>query len=118
MVALVVTLLVAGLAATGRAASDPPPRLTILADSVLTAVEWNDAPLATLEKGFDVYTDIGVCRRIAAPSCPYEGGRVPTLMDVINAMGVRLGPTVLVEIGYNDDLSTFSQDVDGAVQAM
>jgi hypothetical protein len=111
------TLVLAALAATGRAASDPP-RLTILGDSVLTAVEWNDAPLATLERGFNVYMDIGVCRRIAAPSCPYEGGRVPTLMDVINAMGVRLGPTVLVEVGYNDDLSTFSQDVDGAVQAM
>jgi putative Ig domain-containing protein len=113
-----VLLVVATLAATARAAADTPPRLTILGDSVLTAVEWNDAPLATLQHGFDTYMDIGVCRRIVAPSCPYEGGRVPTLMDVINAMGVRLGPTVLVEVGYNDELGTFSQDVDAAVQAM
>jgi hypothetical protein len=112
-----VLVVVATLAAAASAASEPP-RLTILGDSVLTAVEWNDAPLATLQRGFDTYMDIGVCRRIAAPSCPYEGGRVPTLMDVINAMGVRLGPTVLVEVGYNDELATFSQDVDGAVQAM
>src|SRR5437764_663256 len=103
---------------TTKCAAPAPPRLTILGDSVLTAVEWNDAPLATLQHGFDVYMDIAVCRRIAAPSCPYEGGRVPTLMDVINAMGVRLGPTVLVEVGYNDELATFSQDVDTAIQAM
>jgi hypothetical protein len=114
----VVLLVVASVAATARGAAPDPPRLTILGDSVLTAVEWNDAPLATLQHGFDTYMDIAVCRRIAAPSCPYEGGRVPTLMDVINAMGVRLGPTVLVEVGYNEELSTFSQDVDGAVQAM
>src|SRR3954464_8303512 len=108
---------VARLCAHARPAPGPPT-LTILGDSVLTAVEWNEAPLATLQHGFDTYMDIAVCRRIVAPSCPYEGGRVPTLMDVINAMGVRLGPTVLVEVGYNDELATFSQDVDAAVQAM
>ncbi|MFL5926546.1 MAG: putative Ig domain-containing protein [Gaiellaceae bacterium] len=117
-----VLLVVATLAATAGAASarlaTDPPRLTILGDSVLTAVEWNDAPLATLQDGFETYMDIAVCRRIVAPSCPYEGGRVPTLMDVINALGVRLGPTVLVEVGYNDELATFSQDVDTAIQAM
>src|SRR5438067_9582700 len=105
------------LGLTARAAADPP-HVTVLADSVLTAVEWNDAPLATLQRGLDVYLDVGVCRRISGVSCPYEGGRVPTLMDVINAMGVRLGPNVLVEVGYNDDLDSFAQNVDGAVQAM
>src|SRR3954447_9253825 len=112
-----VLLGVATVGASARGAT-APPKLTILGDSVLTAVEWNEAPLATLQHGFDTYMDIAVCRRIAAPSCPYEGGRVPTLMDVINAMGVRLGPTVLVEVGYNDELATFSQDVDASVQAM
>src|SRR3954447_16002421 len=92
----------AALAATARAAP-APPTLTILGDSVLTAVEWNDAPLATLQHGFDMYMDIGVCRTISGISCPYEGGRVPTLMDVINGLGIRLGPTVLVEVGYNDE---------------
>src|SRR3954468_1678647 len=114
-----VLLVVATVAASASERAAPaPPKVTIPGDSVLTAVEWNEAPLATLQHGFDTDMDIAVCRRIVAPSCPYEGGRVPTLMDVINAMGVRLGPTVLVEVGYNDELATFSQDVDGAVQAM
>jgi len=92
--------------------------VTVISDSVLTAVEWNEAPLATLQQGLDVYLDVGVCRTVAGVSCPFEGGRVPTLMDVIAGMGIRLGPTVLVEVGYNDEPRTFEQDVDRAVQAM
>jgi hypothetical protein len=111
-------VLVMALLALSARAAPAPPHVTVLADSVLTAVEWNEAPLASLEHGLDVYMDVGVCRRISGLSCPYEGGRVPTLMEVIDAMGVRLGPTVLVEVGYNDDLDTFQQEVDGAVQAM
>jgi hypothetical protein len=113
-------VLVAGvaiLAASARAAP-PQPHVTILGDSVLTAVEWNDAPLATLQHGFDMYMDIAVCRTISGVSCPYEGGRVPTLMDVINGMGIRLGPTVLVEVGYNDEPQKLEDEVETAVQAM
>jgi Putative Ig domain len=104
--------------ALGASAAPAPPHVTVIGDSVLTAVEWNDAPLAALQKGLDVYMDIGVCRTVAGVSCPYEGGRVPTLLDVIAGMGVRLGPTVLVEVGYNDDPATFGKNVDAAVQAM
>jgi hypothetical protein len=116
----VTAVLMMGVAALalGATAAPAPPHVTVIGDSVLTAVEWNDAPLATLQKGLDVYMDIGVCRTVTGVSCPYEGGRVPTLMDVIAGMGIRLGPTVLVEVGYNDDPSTFGKNVDAAVQAM
>lgn len=116
----VTAVLIMGVAALafGATAAPAPPHVTVIGDSVLTAVEWNEAPLALLQKGLDAYMDIGVCRTVTGVSCPYEGGRVPTLMDVIAGMGVRLGPTVLVEVGYNDDPSTFARDVDAAVQAM
>ena len=109
-------LALAAAAATGAAPAQP--HVTVLGDSVLTAVQWNDAPLATLQKGFDMYMDVGVCRTVAGISCPYEGGRVPTLMDVIAGMGNRLGPLVLVEVGYNDDPAVFEGEVDDAVEAM
>jgi hypothetical protein len=108
---------VAALTLTAGASSNAP-HVTVIGDSVLTAVEWNDAPLASLQKGFDVYLDIGVCRTVAGVSCPFEGKRVPTLMDVIAGMGIRLGPTVLIEVGYNDEPRTFGQDAEQAVQAM
>jgi hypothetical protein len=102
----------------GAAAAPAAPHVTVIGDSVLTAVQWNVAPLATLQQGFAMELDIGVCRRIVVASCPFEGGRVPTVMDAIAATGVRLGPTVLVEVGYNDDARTFEHEVEGAVQAM
>ena len=110
-------VLIMGVAALafGATAAPAPPHVTVIGDSVLTAVEWNEAPLALLQKGLDAYMDIGVCRTVTGVSCPYEGGRVPTLMDVIAGMGVRLGPTVLVEVGSNDDPSTIGRDVDAAV---
>jgi Putative Ig domain len=105
-------------ASAGPSATAPLPHVTVLGDSVLTAVEWNDAPLATLQHGFDMYMDIAVCRTVSGVSCPFQGGRVPTLMDVIGALGIRLGPTVLVETGYNDLPQELEDEVETAVRAM
>jgi len=118
MVSAVVTAGLAVLALAAAATGSTQPHVTVIGDSVLTAVQWNEGPLATLQNGFDMYMDIGVCRTVAGVSCPYEGGRVPTLMDVIAGMGNRLGPLVLVEVGYNDDPAVFGNEVDAAMQAM
>jgi hypothetical protein len=92
--------------------------VTVIGDSVLTAVQWNAAPLAMLTKGIDVRLDIGVCRRLTGVSCPYEGGTVPTLLDVVHQQGSDLGTTVLVEVGYNDPASTFADDVELSIDAL
>ena len=110
--------LVAGLAMIGSSAAADPPPVTVIGDSVLTAVEWNETPLSILEQGLDVQLDVGVCRTLEGVSCPYEGGHVPTLMDEVNALGVRLGPTVLVEVGYNDPADEFAQRVEDTVDAL
>ncbi|MDX6475240.1 MAG: hypothetical protein QOH95_751, partial [Gaiellaceae bacterium] len=113
--ALIATL--AGLA-TGTAARGEPPQVTVIGDSVLTAVIWNDKPLATIQQGLDMRLDIGVCRRLAGVSCPYEGGNVPTLLDVVHGLGPNLGKVVLVEMGYNDDAATFAQNVEASIAAL
>jgi hypothetical protein len=112
------TALVAGLAMIGSSAAADPPHVTVIGDSVLTAVEWNETPLSILEQGLDVQLDVGVCRTLEGVSCPYEGGRVPTLLDEVNALGSRLGPIVLVEVGYNDPADEFAQRVEDAVDAL
>jgi len=110
--------LVAALAMIGSSAAADPPRVTVIGDSVLTAVEWNTAPLSIFEQGLDLQLDIGVCRTLEGVSCPYEGGNVPTLMDVVHTLGSRLGPTVLVEVGYNDPATEFAQRVEDSVDAL
>lgn len=118
-------LAVAG-AALGVAASLPEParatpsqpRVTVIADSVLTAVSWNAAPLAVLGDGFDLRMAVGVCRKLTGVSCPFEGGTVETLVDLVARLGPALGPTVVVEVGYSDDPANFSVSVEQSIGAL
>jgi hypothetical protein len=112
---LVATL---GLLATGATAAEQPPQVTVIGDSVLTGVLWNEQPLAILEQGIEMKLDIGVCRRLTGVSCPFEGGNVPTLVDVVHSLGPQLGKVVLVEVGYNDDHDTFAQSVEESIAAL
>jgi hypothetical protein len=109
---------VAALAIIGTSTAGDPPRVTVIGDSVLTAVEWNNTPLSILEQGLDVQLEIGVCRTLEEISCPYEGGNVPTLLDVVAQRGAQLGPTVVVEVGYNDPATEFPQRVEDSISAL
>jgi hypothetical protein len=100
------------------ASANTQPRLTVIGDSVLTAVIWNGEPLAILEDGLDVQLEIGVCRTLTGTSCPFEGNRVPTLLDLVQELGPQLGPNVLVELGYNDPPGTFAQSVEQSIDAL
>ena len=110
--------LIAVLALVGTSAAATPPRVTVIGDSVLTAVEWNATPLAIFEDGLDLQLDIGVCRTLEGVSCPFEGRTVPTLLDVVASLGPDLGETVLIEAGYNDPAAEFPQRVEDAVEAL
>src|SRR5690348_10986389 len=112
-----VVLVVAAWSSSGVTAQTTP-ELTVIGDSVLTAVQWNQAPLSILEQGFDVNMQIGVCRTLTGRSCPFNGTRVPTLLDLVHTLGSQLGPNVLVELGYNDAPDTFSQSVEQAIAAL
>lgn len=114
---VILVLLVAMLASSASASNDPP-QVTVIGDSVLTAVQWNAEPLAVLENGYDMRLEIGICRRLAGVSCPSDGQRVPTLLDLVQSLGPQLGKVVLVEVGYNDDHDTFEATVEQSVQAL
>jgi hypothetical protein len=110
---------IASLAVCASTTAGVPPRhATVIADSVLTAVQWNAVPRAILTRGLDVQLDVGICRRIAEQSCPFDGERVPTLLDLVQQAGASLGDVVLVEVGYNDPETTFAADVEDAIDAL
>ena len=110
-------LIVAVWSSSGVKADEGPP-LTVIGDSVLTAVIWNQAPLAILQDGFSVNLDVGVCRTLTGESCPFEGRRVPTLLDLVHTLGPQLGPNVLVEVGYNDPAGEFAERVEESIAAL
>lgn len=103
---LVCTALPAG--AAGAA-----PHVTIVSDSILTAVTWGNAPAqAALEQGLDVQIDAGVCRKLNAQACEFNGGYASTALDVINGWRTSLGPVVVIVDGYNDLTASFASDVE------
>jgi hypothetical protein len=115
---MAVALAVLTVVPQSGATTAPPPRVTVIGDSILTAVLWNEQPLSILTHGLDMDLKIGICRRLTGVSCPFEGGEVPTLVDLVNELGSNLGHTVLVEVGYNDDPSTFAQSVEESITAL
>jgi hypothetical protein len=109
--AIVAVLALAALVPSSGAA-DPPPRVSIVSDSILTAVTWgNDAAQAALSQGLDVSIDAGVCRRLNGQSCEFNGGHVPTTLQVLAGIG-DLGSVVVIVDGYNDIPTSFAGDVE------
>ncbi len=109
-----------GLPARAPAAvAAQPDRITVIGDSVLTAVQWNAQPRSILQGGFPaVDLDIAVCRRLTGSSCPFEGERPQNLLDTVQALGDAIGATVVVEVGYNDPEAGFADAVDSSVEAL
>ena len=112
---------VAAVAATAPASvrgDAAPPHLTVIGDSVMTAVIWNDEPLQIVDKGLDVDMEVAVCRRLVGVSCPFEGSRASTLLDVVAAFGPRLGRVVVVVGGYNEPEEEFADAIEQSLAAL
>jgi hypothetical protein len=93
--------------------ASPPPRVSVISDSILTAVTWGDgSALAALSDGLDLQIDAGVCRRLNGESCEFNGGRVPTTLSVISSWRTQLGAIVVIVDGYNDLPANFAADVE------
>lgn len=114
--ALACAVLVA--ASPGAPATGPPPKVTVIGDSVLTSVLWYQAPRVVLQQDLDVRLEVAVCRRLTGTSCTFEDATPPTLLELVQAKGASLGPTVLVAMGYNDFERTFASSVEVCIQAL
>jgi hypothetical protein len=117
MRALAATLLALLVTAAPSAARAAAPHVTVIGDSVMAEVSWND-PAQILAHGLDVRWEVAVCRTIDGVSCPFDGARPPTLLDLVRTDGAGLAPTAVVELGYNDPPDTFARAVDEAVWAL
>jgi Putative Ig domain len=104
---------VAGQPATGAA---PKQRVTFIGDSIAAGVQYEPHALRVLTQGIELDPQLAVCRRLVADSCPYKGIRPLTLVDLLPT--IRLAPTVIVSVGYNDPESTFADSVETALDAL
>jgi hypothetical protein len=113
-----VTIAVLATTASAGAGGALPGRVTVIGDSVATGMQWNRAAVAALGRGIDLRLQVAVCRRLTGASCPFEGQRAPTLVDVVADEGPGLGPVVILIMGYNDYQQSFASSVESAVRAL
>lgn len=115
---LVVSVFLATLVvAAASAVAATPPTVLVIGDSVATGMYWHDDAIAVMQNKLGVYWDVAICRTIDGTSCPFDGERAPTLMQVV-AMRGTVPPVVVVEVGYNDPADTFATEVDHAMSAL
>ena len=113
-------LLVAALAAlcvAAPSAAATQPQVLIIGDSVATGMLWHPPAIAVMQRGLDVDWQVAVCRTLIDPGCPFDGGRPPSLLDLVPTLG-PVPPIVVVEVGYNDELSTFGDALDRSMTAL
>ncbi len=115
---LALLALVAGVSSATGAAAEALPRVTVIGDSVASAIQLEPVALNILGQAIDLNPQLAVCRRLTGESCPYNGARPPTLVDLAGSLGAGLGSTVIVAVGYNDSEQTFAQDVEESLGAL
>jgi len=106
------------LVASANPATRARPRVSVIGDSIITAVSYTPPARTLLGRNLDLRFLAVVCRRLVQPSCWYNGTRPPTAIDLIRTSGAALGETVVVESGYNEYVQVYASDIDTVMQAL
>jgi hypothetical protein len=116
---LVVVLALAALTAASASAGKSTARVTIFGDSAAEALDYATAAKLYLAEGLDVNWELKVCRRLVSTSCPYNGVRPPTVLDVVDASAKGgLGTIVVIDVGYNDYPDEYQGDMTQIIRAL
>lgn len=108
----------AGAAAAAPAAhrQQPLQHVTIFGDSVAAALDWDSTAREVLEHGDRLTLDLAPCRRLWTAGC--LSPPPPSVLEDVRKLGRRLGPTVVVLVGYNDDPVIFREGLGVTLNAM
>lgn len=94
-------------------------RVTVITDSVGTALLWDPGPLHDFSAGLDVRGYAFGCRKLVVAGCPYAPSvKPPSALDVIQQLGTELGPIVVIDVGYNDIADTYAAGLDEVMRAL
>lgn len=113
---LVAALGCAAVAAPSAARSRLPQRVTIFGDSVAAALNWDSTAAHVLEQGDRVTLDLAPCRRLWTAGC--LDPPPPSMLEDVLRMRRRIGPTVVVLVGYNDDPHVFAEGLGRTLSAL
>ncbi len=111
-------LLLAGVALAARAPQRPVQHVTLIGDSVADAIAGDARATAILSQGVRLELQVAPCRRVDQPSCTVAGVQPPNVVELAGQLGRRLGPNVVVAVGYNDFASRYAGNIESALAAL
>jgi hypothetical protein len=111
------TALCCAVAATASAAETKAlQHVTIFGDSVAAVFTWDPTARTVLTQGDRVTFDLSACGRLTLPGCITPPP--PSVFRKVELMGHRIGSTVVVLVGYNDDPHVYRAGIDKVLRAM
>jgi len=106
------------LAATAVAAGKRSlQHVTIFSDSSGAALGWDSTAKQIVEHGNRVLLELHPCGRLTQPGCLTKKPP-PSVLATVRSLGRRLGPNVVVFVGYNDDPATYRHGLPIVLKAM
>jgi hypothetical protein len=116
---LITALLAVLLGASGaHGASRDLQHVTLIGDSVADAIANDNQAIAVMRQGVDLDLEVTPCRRVEGEGCPFEGVRPPSVVQLVKSMGSKIGPNVVVSVGYNDFEDQYAGNIEDALLAM
>jgi hypothetical protein len=113
---LAVALCGAAVAAASAAGTQALQHVTIFGDSVAAVFTWDPTARTVLTQGDRVTFDLSPCGRLTQPGCITPPP--PSVFRKVELMGHRIGATVVVLVGYNDDPHVYRAGIDKVLRAM
>jgi hypothetical protein len=116
---LAVLLAFATCAAGALAAPRPKPHVTLVADSVGAALAWDGPAARIFARGLDADLELKGCRRLVTASCAVGGAPAPeSALETIRRLGARVGPSVVIDVGYNDYPTVYAPGIEQVLRAL
>jgi hypothetical protein len=104
-------------AGTARGGARDLQHVTLIGDSVADAIPGTTNAATIVEQGVDLDFEVAPCRRVEGEGCPVDGVRPPSVVQLAKSMGSKLGPNVVVSVGYNDFEDQYAQNIEDALDA-
>jgi hypothetical protein len=110
-------LVAAAVLCCGRASASGLQHVTFIGDSVADGVAGDNTARAILAQGLDLDLETAPCRRVDGTGCSVDGVVPPSVVQLATTLGSRIGPYVVVSVGYNDFQDQYAGNIEKALSA-
>jgi hypothetical protein len=105
------------LAATAVAGKWPQlQHVTVFSDSVGAALNWDSTAKRIVKHGDRLLLELHPCGRLVQVGCITPPP--PSVLGTVRALGRKLGPNVVIFVGYNDDPATYRHGLPIVLKAL